>query len=227
LANTPAEFATPANIAVVTKSGTNGYHGGAFWDYNSGDLNARDFFSAAAPFRVYHNFGGSLGGPIRKDKTFFFVDYEGSREAASVVVTGNTPLPAWRSGDFSGLSTPIIDPLTGAQFPGNRIPASRINPVSQKSEDFFYPAPNFGPAGLQSGNWRGQFPAQTGFTNFDNFDVRVDQNFGNGDKVYARVSYRQLPLTAREAVLPPSDREIRYADRAALSRPGRICSRLP
>jgi len=166
-------------------------------------LNARDFFSPAAPFRVYHNFGTSFGGPIRKDKTFFFGDYEGSREAANVVITGNTPLPAWRSGDFSGLSTNIIDPVTGAQFPGNRIPANRINPVSQKTQDFFYPSPNFGPAGLQVGNWRGQFPGQTGFTHFNDFGVRIDQNFSNGDKVYGRVSYRQLPLTAREAVLPP------------------------
>jgi hypothetical protein len=203
LANTPAEFATPANFAVVTKSGTNGYHGSGFWDYNSSSLNARDFFSTAAPFRVYHNFGGSAGGPIRKDKTFFFGDYEGSREAANVVITGNTPLPPWRTGDFSGLPTPVIDPLTGAQFPGNRIPASRINAESQKTQDFFYPAPNFGPPGLQVGNWRGQFPGQTGFTHFDDYGVRVDQNFGNGDKVYGRVSVRRLPLTAREAVLPP------------------------
>ncbi len=193
----------PANFAVVTKSGTNDYHGTAFWDYNSSALNARDFFSPAAPFRVYHNFGTSFGGPIRKDETFFFGDYEGSREAANVLITGNTPLPAWRSGDFSGLSTNIIDPLTGAQFPGNRIPANRINPVSQKTQDFFYPSPNFGTAGLQVGNWRGQFPEQTGFTHFNDFGVRIDQNFSNGDKVYGRVSYRQLPLTAREAVLPP------------------------
>ena len=64
LANTPAEFATPANFAVVTKSGGNDYHGSAFWDFNSSKLNARDFFSPSAPFRVYHNFGGSIGGPI-------------------------------------------------------------------------------------------------------------------------------------------------------------------
>lgn len=202
LANTPAEFATPANFAVVTKSGSNDYHGSAFWDFNSSKLNARDFFATAAPFRVYHDFGGSFGGAIRKDKTFVFGDYEGSREAASVVIAGNTPLPAWRTGDFSGMS-PVIDPLTGAQFPGNKIPANRISPVSQKVQDFFYPLPNFGAAGLQAGNWRGQFPAQTGFTRFNDFGIRVDQNFGNGDKVYARVSYRQLPLTAREATLPP------------------------
>ena len=120
-----------------------------------------------------------------------------------MVVAGNTPLAAWRTGDFSGVSTPVKDPLTGAAFPGNIIPAGRISPVSQKTQDFFYPLPNFGPAGLQSGNWRGQFPAQTGFTHFDDFGVRVDQNFSNGDKVFARVNYRRLPLTARETSLPP------------------------
>lgn len=112
-------------------------------------------------------------------------------------------LPEWRTGDFSGQPVRVIDPTTGAQFPGNRIPASRINPVSQKVQDFFYPLPNFGAAGLQSGNWRGQFPGNTGFTRFDDFGVRVDHNFRNGDRVYTRVNYRRLPLTAREASLPP------------------------
>src|SRR5579872_1040826 len=203
LANTQAEFMTSSNIAVVTKSGTNQLHGSAFWDYNGNDLNARDFFSATVPFRVYHNFGASAGGPIRKDKTFFFVDYEGSRESSDVVVVGNTALPAWRTGDFSGLSTTILDPTTGKPFPGNIIPASRINPVSVNVQNFFYPLPNYGPPGLQSGNWRGQFPANTGFTHYDNIDGRVDQNFKNGDRVYARYSWRRLPLTAHEATLPP------------------------
>jgi hypothetical protein len=203
LADTNAEFATPANIAVVTKSGTNAFHGSVFWDHNNGRLNARDFFAVSTPFRVYHDFGGYFGGPIIKDKTFFFANYEGSREAAKVVVTGNTALPQWRTGDFSGTNTPIRDPLTGQQFSGNMIPAGRISPVSQKVQDFFFPLPNFGPAGLQAGNWRGQFPAQTGFTHFNDGGVRIDQNFKNGDRIYGRFSMRQLPLIAREATLPP------------------------
>ncbi len=203
LANTPAEFATAANFAVITKSGTNQLHGTGFWAYNGNKLNARNFFSTAAPFRVYNNFGGGVGGAIRKDKTFFFGNYEGSREASTVVVTGNTPLPEWRTGDFSALATRVNDPLTGAQFPGNRIPANRIDPVSQKVQDFFYPTPNFGAAGLQAGNWRGQFPGNTGFTRFDDWGVRIDQNFKNGDRIFFRVNYRRLPLIARESTLPP------------------------
>ncbi len=219
LANTPAEFSTPANIAVVTKSGTNEFHGAAFWTYNGNSLNARNYFSSKVPFRVYNDFGASLGGPIRKDKTFFFGDYEGSREASNVVVTGNTALPAWRTGDFSGVSKPVIDPTTGKPFFNNMIPSYRISPVSQKVQDFFYPFPNFGPPGLQSGNWRGQFPAQTGFTHFDNFDVRVDQNFRNGDKVFTRFSYRRMPLTAHENTLPPVGQRIqlRTAESAVVS----------
>src|SRR5262249_21256977 len=132
LAGTQAEFARAANFTVVTKSGTNLFHSGAYYDYNGNKLNARDPFAVATPFRVYHDFGGSIGGPIRKNKVFFFADYEGSREIAGVVAAGNTPLVPWRSGDFSGLSAPVIDPQTKAAFPGNQIPAGRISPVSQK-----------------------------------------------------------------------------------------------
>jgi carboxypeptidase family protein len=219
LADTPAEFATAANITMVTKSGTNEFHGSAFWDYNGGRLNARNFFSTTVPFRVYHNFGASAGGPIRKNKTFFFADYEGSRESSIVTVTGTTPLPAWRTGDFSGSSVKVKDPVTGAFFTGNVIPPSRINPTAQKVQDYFYPLPNFGPPGLQSSNWIGNFPANTGFNHYDSPDARLDQNFGNGDKVFARYSYRNMPFAAHDANLPPVGKRIqtRYGTSAVLS----------
>jgi hypothetical protein len=92
LAGTQAEFARAANFTVVSKSGTNELHGGAFSDYNGNQLNARNFFLATVPFRVFHNFGASVGGPIRKNKTFYFADYEGAREAATAVIAANTPL---------------------------------------------------------------------------------------------------------------------------------------
>jgi hypothetical protein len=219
LASSGAEFARPGNFTVVTKSGGNQFHGGAFWDYNGSRLNARNFFATARPFRVYNNFAASLGGPIRKNKTFFFGDYEGSRESARVVLTGSTPLVPWRSGDFSGMKA-ITDPRTGQAFPGNMIPASRISPVSQKLQEFFYPLPNFGPPDLQSGNWRGQRFGQTqGYTRFDNFDTRVDHRFREQDTVYARVSYRRLPVLGWDNVLPPTGRydEIRSSNSAVAS----------
>jgi hypothetical protein len=192
-ANPTAEFAVAANYTVVTKSGTNEYHGTAFYNYNSHNLNSRNFFSTSTPLRVYNNFGGSLGGPIKKNKLFFFGDYEGSREAARRQMTVDVPLAAWRGGDFGGLSTPIINPFTGQPFANNQIPDNLISPVSKKIQEVF-PMPNYGPATLQSGNFRQLFTGTTGFTRFNMFDVRGDYNISERDAVYGRVSWRRMPL---------------------------------
>jgi hypothetical protein len=220
LANTPADFSTGGNFTVVSRAGTNAFHAQAFWEYNSGDLNARDFFATTVPFRVYNNFGASGGGAIRKNKTFYFVDYEGSREAAQAIITATTGLPAWRAGDFSALGKTVTDPTTGQPFAGGTIPASRVNPISTAIQNYFFPLPNYGPAGLQSGNWRGTFPANSGFYHWDDFGVRIDQNFREKDKVFGRFNYRRMPQNAREpGALPPEGQRIqtRYGDYAVLS----------
>jgi hypothetical protein len=220
LAGTQAEFARSANFTVVSKSGTNQFHGGGFYDYNGNDLNARNFFSATVPFRVYHNFGASLGGPIRKNKTFFFTDYEGSREAATSVIAGNTPLLPWRNGDFStGVSKAIIDPASGQPFPNNQIPTNRISSVSAAAQNYFFPLPDYGPPTLQSGNWRGQRPGQTGYTHFDHVDGRVDHNLSNRDLIFSRFSYRRLPVLGQDNILPPAGHydEIRATRSAVFS----------
>src|SRR5262249_7447522 len=80
---------------------------------------------------------------------------------------------------------------------------NRINAVSQKAQDYFFPTPNFGAADLQSGNWRGQRPGQNGFTHFDNFDIRIDHNLSERDTLYVRASYRRLPVGVFENTLPP------------------------
>jgi hypothetical protein len=206
-ANPTAEFAVAANYTVVTKSGTNELHGTAFYNYNGHWLNSRNFFATSTPLRVYNNFGASLGGPIKKNKLFFFGDYEGSREAARRQMTADVALPAWRTGDFSGLSTAIVDPTTldGAgrptPFPGNRIPESRISPVSRRVQEVF-PQPNFGPPGLQAANYRALFVGTTGFTRFNMIDARGDYNISSRDTIYARVSWRRMPLDGYD--FPPS-----------------------
>ena len=193
-ANPSAEFAVAANYTVVTKSGTNELHGTAFYTYNGNSLNSRNFFDSAKPFRVYNNFGGSLGGPVVKNKLFFFGDYEGSREATKNVLITDVPLRTWREGNFSDLDTPIIDPTTGQAFPGNIIPADRISDVSRKVQDGLFALPNFGDANLQSGNFRQQFRGVTGFTIFNMFDARADYNLSERDTFFARVSWRRMPL---------------------------------
>jgi hypothetical protein len=190
----PPEFSTAANVKVVSKSGTNEFHGGAFWMYNGNDLNARNFFSATVPFRVYNDFGTSFGGPIKKNKLFFFGTYEGSREAATTANIMDVPLPAWRTGDFSSLKTVVKNPFTGQPFPNNQIPASMISSVSQAAQAYFYPLPNAGPPGAQSSNWQKQTSGTTGFTRFDHFDLRGDYNISNRDSIFARFSWRHMPL---------------------------------
>src|SRR5205085_1249350 len=150
----PAEFGAAGNVQVISKSGTNEFHGGGFWDYNGSRLNARNFFAPAVPFRVYHNFASSLGGPIKKNKLFFFIDYEGSRESAKVTLTETVPLPSWKVGNFStGVARQLIDPTTGQGFPGNIIPPARISKVSQNIQAYGYPDPNIGAAGALASNW--------------------------------------------------------------------------
>ncbi|MGH9325491.1 MAG: carboxypeptidase regulatory-like domain-containing protein [Terriglobia bacterium] len=197
-ADAPAEFATVGSFSVVTKSGTNQFHGGLYYDYNSSDFNARNFFSSTVPSRVYNNFSADLGGPIIKDKLFFYGDYEGSREAAQNLLVTNVPLPAWRSGDFSDLlsqGVTISNPFTKQNFANNMIPSNLINPVSNAIQTSLFPQPNTGGPGAQANNYTGLFPGTTGFTRFDNIDARVDFDPTTRDALFARISYRKLPLS--------------------------------
>jgi Carboxypeptidase regulatory-like domain len=206
LANAPAEFSQPVQMTMVSKSGTNQFHGGAFEDYNGSGLNTRNFFSSSVPYRNYNDFGASLGGPIKKGKSFFFLNYEGSRESTQVVDTLNVPLPAWRTGDFSSLSTPLINPYTGQPFSGNIIPSNLISPVSQKIQGLYFPfQPNYGPPGLTAGNYRAlDRPGNNGVTIYNRFDTRVDHNFSSKDTVFGRLSYNEMPINAYIAhAIPP------------------------
>ena len=133
--NYSAEFgrASGAVVNVVTKSGTNQYHGDAFEFLRNGALNARNFFAPAQDKLKRNQFGATFGGPIKKDRLFFFGSYQGTQirnisEGNSAFVLTN----AQRQGDFSSLSRQLVDPLTKTPFPGNRIPVSRFDPATAK-----------------------------------------------------------------------------------------------
>jgi hypothetical protein len=122
-----------AIVNVVTRSGTNEFHGSAFDFIRNGDLNARNFFASQADQLKRNQFGGSLGGPIVKDKLFFFGSYQGTQSRD--VTYGNSatvPTAAELSGDFSSTSRQLVNPFTGAPFPNNQIPTSDFAPASVK-----------------------------------------------------------------------------------------------
>ena len=159
-----AEFgqAQGAVINLITKGGTNSFHGTAFEFLRNDALNATDFFlnNAGQPKQVlrYNNFGFNVNGPILKDKLFFFYSEEWRRERRGTVLGSLVPNAAEKVGDFSGDITardengnPIVpkDPLTGLAFPGNKIPAQRLSPAGLAILKIF-PDPN-NPS--RSANW--------------------------------------------------------------------------
>lgn len=121
----------PMQVLVVTKSGTNELHGAA-WEFVQNDaFNARNTFSPTVARVRRNQFGGAVGGPIIKNKTFFFGAYEGTVIRNARIYNSLGVTPAMKAGDFSALSKTIIDPLTRTPFPGNRIPADRISSASK------------------------------------------------------------------------------------------------
>ena len=138
-------------ITVVTKSGTNQIHGSAFEFHNDQHLNARNFFlspTADKPVGIYNNYGATLGGPIKKDKLFYFVSFDGTNQKQSANGLYTVPTADQRAGDFSAYNTPIYNPFTGNAdgsgrdiFPGGKIPQQYISQIAQKIQTY-YPAPN-------------------------------------------------------------------------------------
>ena len=203
LSNVPAQFSQPVQIAMIHKAGTNDFHGATFENYNGSGFNARNYFATAVPFRVYNDFGVAVGGPIRKNKMFFFGDYEGSRESTAVIDTLNVPLPQWQTGNF--MNTTVMNPYTSEAFQNNQIPQGLISPVSQAIQKLYFLSPNYGAPGLQAGNYRNLFkPGNNGVTIYNRFDTRVDYTLSPRDMLYGAFSYNRMPINAYVApVVPP------------------------
>ena len=131
-------------ISVVLRSGGNQFHGTAYEFFRNALFDARNYFApslAPAPQDQRNQFGGSLGGPVVRNRTFFFVDYQGTRDNTGVTQVTNVPTLAERTGNFSQSGLIAIDPYTGQPFANNQIPAAYIDPVGQAIAAL-YPAPN-------------------------------------------------------------------------------------
>jgi Carboxypeptidase regulatory-like domain len=144
--NYSAEYGRGSTIvSAVTRPGTNEFHGSLFEFLRNTSLDARPFFSADRPSYKRNQFGGTFGGPIRKNKAFFFVSYQGTQvRGAPGSRTYTTMTVAERTGDFSALSKQIIDPTTGQPFQGNIIPPNRIEQQATNFINQFLPPANLG-----------------------------------------------------------------------------------
>ena len=192
--NNSAEFGQVSDITTTTKSGTNQFHGGVFENHQNSALAARNTFSPTVPKVIMNDFGAFGGGPIRKDKTFFFADYEGLRLPLQQVLVENVPSLALRKGDLSALPQQIKD-VDGTPFPGNKIPMSRISPLSLAVLDKLFPLPNTGAPDAIASNYVTNFPTPI---RSNQGDVRVDHNITPTQSVFGRFTYKSL-----ENTLPP------------------------
>jgi outer membrane receptor protein involved in Fe transport len=191
-----------AVINATVKSGTNAFHGTAFEFLRNSALDARGFFEPPdqpkAPFRQ-NQFGGTLGGPVKRNKTFFFVDYQGTRIGTSKTDISTVPTPAEIGGNFSALLTgtpagQIFDPqsttmvngnVVRTPFAGNIIPASRLDPISSAVAQL-YPAPNV--PGALANNY---IVNAAGNEQIDQGDGRMDHNITDRQQIFARFSWSQ------------------------------------
>ncbi len=224
--NNNAEFAQIGDVTFVTKSGTNQLHGSAFEYFQDSGLDASVLnFTTKAP-RNFNTFGGSLGGPVTipklyqgRDRTFFFIDYEGNRKTQSYPEQLLVPTAAERDGNLSGLvaglgNGPLLNPFTGTGFPNNTIPTGScqacINPVAQALLNY-YPLPNANVGLLNpSYNYQTLVPDPS---NSNGFDIRLDHDFNAKQQLYVRFSgknayyteFNNAGVVAPAGVFLPSD----------------------
>lgn len=180
---------SPVIITVSTKSGVKQFHGSLFEFLRNSALDATPYFNPGSrpPLRM-NQFGGTLGGPLITDRTFFFVGYEGRRQRETQRRFATVPDPQLLAGDFSGRA-PIADfRNNNAPFPDNLIPQARMNRVAAGFSRYI-PLPN---ASTPQGNYVG---APSAINDFDQFHVRVDHRFSDKNTIFGRISnseWRQI-----------------------------------
>lgn len=174
----------------VLKSGTNQFHGGVYEYFRNTDFDARGFFASVLPADHQNEFGANLGGPIKKNKLFFFSNYDGYRFVSATNPVGYQSIPTTdgRAGNFSAFPQIIYDPnsATGTNprtpFPNNTIPTSRISKVSQSFQSYLPPPTN---AGITN-NYLALLPSTV---NNDSNTDKVDYNVSDKNRLFALFSW--------------------------------------
>jgi len=198
LSNNSAEHGAVGTVTMTTRSGANQVHGSLFENYVSPGLRAKNPFTFLKSRTITNQYGGAIGGPVwipkiynGKNRTFFWFAYMDWRDSARTTdLTPTVPLASWKRGDFSDLlgSVQLRDPL-GTTFPGNIIPANRLNSVASRIQDRFYPDPNFGnTAVFAAQNWRGQMRPSA--RNPYNRSIRIDHKISDSNTIYGRANFQ-------------------------------------
>ena len=209
--NAAAEFGNSggATVMLQMKSGTNEFHGNVFEFLRNKVLDANGFFrnrvaSTATRTGFKRNiFGGTLGGPIQKNKLFFFVNYEGTRQRIDGPASASLAPQTWRSGNLSSFTNNIVDPTNGQPFANKQIPVSRFAAVPRFlfANPSIYPLPNQAGAGPQGVT--GNFASSTAsLQNNNQGDIKIDYRLSDKDNLMARYSIGSYETRGSQAALP-------------------------
>ena len=212
LLTTRAEFGGMGTITTATKSGANSLHGSLFWYLRNSATDARNAFATVKPFQNLHNYGGTIGGPIKKDKTFFFFDFDGLKGVSATLFTSNVPTLAMRQGDFSAFAA-LRNPYTGVNpFVGNTIDPAFLSSQALKTQAKFFPLPNFGAPTLTAGNYRASF---TGPETHRTEEIKLDHNFTDSHRMFVRYENRKdsYDIPGARSALPPTTVGTSYNER--------------
>ncbi len=194
--NYDAEFGRSGGAVtnVTLKSGTNDLKGSAYFYGNNEKTNASDYFSHITPRQKFAQGGFTLGGPILRNKLFFFGDYQRTIDNLGYVFRGVVPTMAMREGDFSAAATRIYDPTTGlpngsgrTQFAGNIIPSERISPIA-RAILANVPAPNIPGAALGQNNYQ---KSQVREKTTDGFDTKFNYSLNGNNQISYRLSWQR------------------------------------
>jgi len=241
--NTPASYLSGGAgvISLVTKSGTNKFHGDVFGVFRPNALSANDYFNKQSQLQngqpntpgAFHRYqeGGAIGGPIKKDKLFFFADYEDTQQQQfEGLKTYSVPTKAERTGDFSQMGFTIYDPtLPDVQvtcpsgstppcyqrqpFPGNKIPTTSLNPIGflylSKMPNCNYPNPSTCDSATSDVSPNFALPGLDPFKGH-RFDARVDWVASEKQRIFTRFSYDKLAFSTAN-VFPPPGWDLDYA----------------
>lgn len=197
-----AEFGQIGDVTTTSRGGTNQFHGSLFEYLQNHALDAIPFGATSKPAKVANTFGGSLGGPLVRNRTFFFTTFEDMQFRRAAALQATVPTAAMRAGDFSRESYNVRDPFTGQPLPGNRIPAPQIGNVARRTFEF-YPEPNFGPTDVQrSANYRKNEAAP--ITSWQT-DVRIDHVLTSKQSFFGRLSWKDISTTSPTWLKLPAD----------------------
>lgn len=183
-----AEFESGVSVTVVTKSGSNEIHGSALWFNRNREYAAKNFFQTGQPKPAFNRneVGATLGGPIIKNKLFFFGSFEDLLERSSLTTSGlSVPTDAMKSGNFAGLAT-IIDPLSGDPFPNNQIPNDRLDSRAQALAAK-YPGPNL--PGASGGTLQNYIASVPNKYDVYRFGLRLDYRLSDNDSFFVNTNY--------------------------------------